>query len=202
MRNRAPAIVLSFVAALSGCRQDMHDQHKIEPGESSPVFADGRGMRHPVEGTVARGRLFDDRHLYEGRDAVTGELVDAFPMPVTKEVLLRGRERYDVFCSPCHSRTGEGDGMVVRRGFKRPPSFHREELRKAKVGYVFEVVTKGFGVMPSYAAQVPASDRWAIVAYLRALQLAHDARIADVPEPERAALLAGKETAQVPRGAP
>jgi mono/diheme cytochrome c family protein len=104
-------------------------------------------------------------------------------------MLLRGQERFNIFCSPCHSRTGNGDGMVVRRGFQKPPSFHREELHQAKVGYLFEVITKGLGVMPSYAAQIPAEDRWAIVAYVRALQFSRSARIEDVPEPHRSELL-------------
>ena len=181
-------------AALAACRQDMHDQHKLKRLAESPFFADGRGSRAPVDGTVARGHLHADRHMYEGlTDA--GELVDSFPMPVTNEVLARGRERYDIFCSPCHSRTGRGDGMVVRRGFKAPPTFHKDELRTAKLGHFFEVVTKGFGVMPSYAVQIPAEDRWAIIAYVRALQLSEDARIDDVPAADRAALLAEKGAA-------
>jgi len=200
-RSRPDGVLaLALLAALAtgaggACRQDMHDQNKIEPLEGTPFFPDGRGSRHPVEGTVARGLLKEDRHLHEGRygedgDGPAGELVDTFPMPVTREMILRGRERYDIFCSPCHARTGEGDGMVVRRGFQRPPTFHRGELRKAKVGYLFEVITKGLGVMPSYAVQVPAPDRWAIVAYVRALQKSHAATLDEVPEPYRAKLLA------------
>ena len=193
-------------ALVGGCRQDMHDQQKIEPLEGTPFFPDGRGSRQPVEGTVARGLLKEDRHLYEGRfgeDAAgpQGELVDTFPMPVDRQLLLRGRERYDIYCSPCHSRTGDGDGMIVRRGFQRPPTFHRDELRTQKVGYLYEVISKGLGVMPSYAAQIPVRDRWAIVAYLRVLQLSQMARIEDVPEPERAKLLATRSNAK-PGGKP
>ena len=198
-------VVACFIVFL-GCRQDMHDQQKIEPLEGTPFFPDGRGSRQPVEGTVARGLLKEDRHLYDGRfgedgAGPQGELVDTFPMPVDRQLLLRGRERYDIYCSPCHSRTGDGDGMIVRRGFQRPPTFHRDELRSQKVGYIYEVISKGLGVMPSYAAQIPVRDRWAIVAYVRALQLSQTARIEDVPEPARADLLA-KRSASKPGGKP
>jgi hypothetical protein len=187
------ALVALGLTLSSACRQDMHDQNKIEPLEETPFFADGRGSRKPVEGTVARGLLHEDRHFDEGRfgddaDGPAGELVDTFPMPVTKELMLRGRERYDIFCSPCHARTGEGDGMIVRRGFKRPPSLHTGELQKAKVGYLFEVISLGFGVMPSYSVQIAATDRWAIVSYVRALQRSHAATTEDVPQEHRAEL--------------
>ena len=188
------SLLLAFSAPAAGCRQDMHDQNKIEPLEASPFFGDRRGSRHPVDGTVARGHLNEDRHFFEGRTDA-GELVDSFPMPVTKELLLHGRERYDIFCTPCHARTGNGDGMVVRRGFRRPPTFHKDDLRAAKVGHFFEVITKGLGVMPSYSAQIPPADRWAIVAYIRALQKSRDARIEDVPEPHRSELLRDKTAA-------
>src|SRR5262245_62667598 len=168
-RLRRASLAALATLALAACRQDMHDQHKLGPLEGTPFFPDGRGSRQPVEGTVARGLLKEDRHLYEGRfgddgPGPAGELVDKFPMPVDRALLSRGRERYDIYCSPCHARTGEGDGMVVRRGFQRPPTFHRDELRSAKVGYLYEVITKGLGVMPSYAAQVTTRDRCAIVA--------------------------------------
>jgi hypothetical protein len=195
------------LGALLGCRQDMHDQHKVKPLSRSPFFADGRGSRQPVEGTVARGQLHEDRHLHDGRchdgghphtpeGEGEGEPCDTFPMPVTREVLLRGRERFDIYCSPCHSRTGDGDGMVVQRGFQKPPTFHRDELRQAKPGYLFEVVTKGLGVMPAHATQIPVSDRWAIVAYIRALQLSRAATLDDVPEPHRSELLASRASAK------
>jgi mono/diheme cytochrome c family protein len=193
--ERLAICAAALLALAGGCRQDMHDQNKLEPGEASPFFGDGRGARHPVEGTVARGRLRDDRHLHEGKTSPLGapdELADTFPMPVTRELVQRGQERYNIFCAPCHARTGDGDGMVVRRGFQKPQTFHREELRTAKVGHVFEVVSKGLGVMPGYAAQINAPDRWAIVAYVRALQLSRSARIDDVPEPQRSELLRGK----------
>jgi cytochrome c553 len=204
--RRAVLLLSALAASLPlGCRQDMHDQNKIEPLEATPFFADGRGSRKPVDGTVARGQLKEDRHFYEGRygdgdDGPRGELVDTFPVPVTRDLLLRGQERFTIYCAPCHARTGDGDGMVVRRGFQRPLTFHRDELRQAKVGYIFEVMTKGLGVMPPYAAQVPAADRWAIVAYIRALQQSRNAKIEDVPEPQRTELNRRRE-ASMPGGA-
>ena len=223
---------------LSGCRQDMQDQPRYEVYESSGFFKDGLSSRPLVEGTVPRGYLRADKHLYTGKMAQAGaggssnnanqggaqggqestsgssessnsaagtqpaggsaggqgnsnngstqagqagsaaqgsagEADDAidFPFPVTAEVVARGRERYEIFCAMCHSSTGEGDGMIVRRGFRRPPSYHEERLRQAPVGYFFRVMTEGFGAMPPYRAQVPVQDRWAIAAYIRALQL-------------------------------
>jgi mono/diheme cytochrome c family protein len=186
----APVLVL----ALSACRQDMHDQLKVEPLEESKLFADGRGARDPVEGTVARGHLDEDRVLYEGRRESADEFTDTFPFPVTRAVLERGQERYNIFCAPCHSRTGAGDGMIVRRGFRHPPALWDEKLRKAPVGHLFDVVTRGLGSMPAYARQIPVNDRWAILAYVRALQLAHYAELDALPADERErALSAVKE---------
>lgn len=179
-------LVMAFVAASSGCRQDMHDQPKYRPLRASTFFSDGRSARPLVDGTVPRGMLTDDPLLYTGK--VGGVVVDEFPFPITKRVLERGRERYTIFCSPCHGQTGEGDGMVVRRGFRRPPSFHEERLRRAPAGHIFEVESNGFGAMPDYAAQVPPKDRWATIAYIRALQLSQHASIADVPADVRAKL--------------
>lgn len=162
------AAVFLAAMALAGCRQDMHDQPKYEPLEASDFFADRRSARPLVEGTVPRGDLRADSLLYTGkRDDVDA---DEFPFPVTKEVLERGRERYDIFCSPCHGRTGEGDGMIVQRGYRRPTSYHVATLRDAPVGHFFDVMTNGWGAMPDYASQVPVEDRWAIAAYIRALQ--------------------------------
>jgi hypothetical protein len=169
--------------ALAGCRQDMHDAPRYEPLEATTFFADGRASRTLVANTVPRGQLREDRHLYEG--IVEGKPAETFPMPVTAEVMARGRERYNVFCSPCHGRTGEGDGMIVQRGFRKPPSFHEDRLRNAPVGYFFDVMTHGFGAMQDYAAQVPVADRWAIAAYLRALQLSQRASVDDVPANRR-----------------
>ena len=132
---------------------------------------------------MARGTLREDTHLYQGR--VDGQLATTFPMPVTAQTMARGQERFNVFCAPCHGRTGTGNGMVVQRGFRAPPSYSEERLRNAPVGYFFDVMTNGFGAMQDYAAQVPVQDRWAIAAYIRALQFAQNARIDDVPAEHR-----------------
>jgi mono/diheme cytochrome c family protein len=168
---------------VSACRQDMHDQPKYVPLRESTFFGDARSARPLVEGTVARGHLRDDALMYTGR--VGKEDATAFPFPIDARVLARGRERFDIFCSPCHGRTGQGDGMVVRRGYRRPPSYHQDRLREAPVGHFFDVITNGFGAMPDYASQIAAADRWAIVAYIRALQLSEHATLADVPAEER-----------------
>jgi mono/diheme cytochrome c family protein len=183
--TRAVALV-ALTAAIAGCRQDMHDAPRYDPLEASTFFADGRGSRALVANTVARGTLREDLHLYQGK--VNGQLADTFPMPVTAEVMARGRERFNVFCSPCHGRTGQGNGMVVQRGFRAPPSYHEDRLRNAPVGYFFDVMTNGFGAMPDYATQVPIADRWAIAAYIRALQLSQRATVDDVPAERRAEL--------------
>ncbi len=157
----------------------MADQPRYKPLAKSSFFGDGRSARPLVEGTVARGHLLADEHFSFGKSG--GALVRTFPFPVTLEVLQRGRERYDIFCAVCHGRAGNGDGMVVRRGFRPPPSFHIERLREAPVGHFFDVISNGFGAMPDYAEQIPAKDRWAITAYIRALQLSQNARLEDVP---------------------
>jgi hypothetical protein len=174
---------------LAGCRQDMHDQPKFIPLRGSDFYTDNRSARPIVEGTVARGQLADDDLLETGK--VGGQDSTEFPYAVTAEMLARGRERYDIFCSPCHDRTGRGVGMVVRRGYRQPPSFHIDRLRQAPVGHFFDVVSNGFGAMPDYRAQVPVRDRWAIVAYVRALQLSEHATLSDVPPAERNALAPG-----------
>lgn len=161
----------------------MHDQPKYKPLQGSSFFADGRASRPVVPGTVARGHLDDDPQLHSGRTGLA--YVEQFPIRVTRAVLERGRERYDIYCSPCHDRVGNGSGMIVRRGYRPPPSLHIERLRTAPPGYFFDVITNGFGVMPTYGAQIPPPDRWAIVAYLRGLQLSQRATIDDVPEGER-----------------
>lgn len=152
----------------AGCRQDMHDQPKYEPLEAGAMFGSGQSARPLVEDTVARGHLDDDEQLYTGK--VGGQLADTFPYPVTAEMVDRGQQRYDVFCSPCHDRAGTGRGMVVRRGYRQPPSLHDQRLKDAPAGHFFDVMTNGFGAMPDYRAQIPVTDRWAIVAYVRALQ--------------------------------
>jgi len=161
----------------------MHDQPKYQPLERSTFFDDQRASRPLGPGTVARGHLEADSAFYLG---TSGEgVVEEFPVPVTHSLLERGRERYDIYCSPCHDRTGTGFGMIVQRGFKQPPSMHDERLRDVPVGYLFQVIGNGFGVMPSYAAQIPAADRWAIVGYIRALQFSQAASLDDVPAEER-----------------
>jgi mono/diheme cytochrome c family protein len=180
----------------AGCRQDMHDAPRYDPLEASTFFPDGRASRTLVANTVARGTLREDEHLYEGK--IGGQLADTFPMPVTADVMARGRERFNVFCSPCHGRTGQGNGMIVQRGFRAPPSYHEERLRNAPAGYFFDVMTHGFGAMPDYASQVPVADRWAIAAYIRALQFSQRATIDDVPADRRA----GMDEAAAPQGTP
>jgi hypothetical protein len=183
-RQIVAGAVLAAVATLSGCRLDMHTQPRLNPLSHSDFYADQRSERPPVEGTVARGQLRDDTYFYTGK--IGGNPGEAMPFPVTKEVLDRGRERYDIFCAPCHSRVGDGNGFIPSRGFARkPPSFHIERLQKAPLGYVYDVITSGFGIMPDYASQIPPRDRWDIVAYVRALQLSQNASMANVPEGQR-----------------
>ena len=186
MSRNALLVVVAGGAVLAACRQDMHDTPRYEPLEASTFFTDGRGSRTLVANTVARGTLRQDEHLYQGK--IDGQLTDSFPMPVTAEVMARGRERFNVFCAPCHGRTGQGNGMVVQRGFRAPPSFHEERLRTAPVGYFYDVQTNGFGAMSDYAAQVPVADRWAIAAFIRALQFSQRATVDDVPPARRAEL--------------
>lgn len=176
--------VLALVVLLPlGCRQDMHDQPKYEPLRTSPFFADGRASRPLVEGTVARGRVPADAAFHTGRE---GEKhLRQLPLPLTEALLRRGRERYDIYCAVCHDRVGNGAGMIVRRGFGPARSLHVGRLREAPDGYIFDVITNGLGIMPGYAAPIRARDRWAIVAYVRALQLSQGAALSDVPPVER-----------------
>ena len=170
----------------TACRQDMHDQPRYEAFERSESFADQRSARLPIAGTVARGQLRDDGLLETGK---TGEdFAEVFPFPVTLDVVTRGRERYEIYCAPCHGSSGRGNGMIVSRGYRRPPSFHIDRLRNERPGYVYDVITRGFGAMPEYAAQIGAHDRWAVVAYVRALQLSQNATLGDVPLGRRAEL--------------
>jgi len=167
--------VLACVAVLllSGCLQDMADQPKYRPLGASDFFDDGRASRDPPEGTVARGQLRIDEHFYAG--AVGGKPVETFPEPLTPDLLDRGQQRFDIYCAACHDRVGNGQGMVVQRGFPPPPSYHTDRLRAAPVGHFFDVITNGFGRMPDYRDQIPTADRWAIIAYIRALQLSQHA---------------------------
>jgi mono/diheme cytochrome c family protein len=176
------SLAVVIVGAI-GCRQDMHDQPKFIPLRESTFFTDSRSARPLVAGTVARGQLRDDALLYGGK--IGGKDADVFPFAIDARVMARGHERFNIYCSPCHGRTGQGDGMVVRRGYRHPPTFHQDRLRDAPVGHFFDVITNGFGAMPDYAAQVSVDDRWAIIAYVRALQLAEHATLADVPPDRR-----------------
>jgi cytochrome c553 len=175
------------VLVLTGCRQDMYNQPRYKPYAADPFFADGASARPLPPHTVARGHADLDTGYFEGQTD-EGKLLEALPMPVTRAMLDRGRERFDIYCAVCHGRTGEGNGMIVQRGFPSPPSYHIERLRNAPAGYLYHVISDGYGVMYSYAARVAPADRWAIVAYIRALQLSRNATHKDVPPDQRAQL--------------
>jgi mono/diheme cytochrome c family protein len=164
---------------LTACRQDMHQAPRYDPLEESAVFPKNSSAQPLVEGTVARGHLDEDEWLATGK--VDGKPADAFPFTITAADLNRGEERYNIYCSPCHGRTGEGNGMVVQRGYKQAANYHIDRLRQMPVGYFFDVMTNGFGSMPDYRSQVTVADRWRIVAYIRALQLSEHASTSDVP---------------------
>jgi cbb3-type cytochrome c oxidase subunit III len=177
---RSSAVLIAAAVILTGCNQKMGTQPELrayQPGDTRQVPAD----------TVARGHLQDDALLFTGKDA-SGRQSDEFPFPVTRDVLERGRDRFNIYCVPCHGPTGDGNGIVVQRGFNAPPSYNTDRLRQAPVGQFFDVITNGFGAMPSYADQIPVDDRWAIVAYIRALQLSQQASINDVPAASRGQL--------------
>jgi hypothetical protein len=175
-------ITLTATALLAGCRQDMHNQPKFIPQRGTTFFADGRSARPQVENTVARGQLHEDQYFYTG--LVNGAEGTAMPFPVTMDVLQRGQERYNIYCTPCHSRVGNGVGMIVQRGYARAGNFHSARLQAAPLGHFFSVISNGYGAMPDYAAQVTPEDRWAIVAYIKALQLSQNAEPTDVPVSE------------------
>ena len=192
VRSRSAAIPLLYALGLlasvggAACRQDMHDQPKVKAYREADFFADRRGTRPLPEGTVARGFLQDDDLMFTGK--VNGQFVDEFPFQVTKAVLERGQQRFNIYCAPCHGRLGLGNGMVVQRGYRHPPSLHDDKIRSQAVGYWYDVMTNGFGAMPDYRAQVPPEDRWAIAAYIRALQYSQRAPLADVPAAQRSTL--------------
>ena len=173
----------AVVLLCASCRRDMQDQPRFRPFRTTSFFSDGRSARPLVAGTVARGHLEDDDLLYTGK--VAGKPAEVFPFPITEQILARGRERYDIFCAPCHGRVGDGDGTVVERGMRRPISFHAERLKNAAPGYFFDAITNGFGAMFDLSERIPAEDRWAIVAYVRALQRSQSASLADAPPAER-----------------
>lgn len=192
MRRRLliPVAAALLAVGLAGCRQDMHNQPRFKAFSQNDFFEDQRASRPLVAGVVARGHLNEDAAFFQGVGA-SGP-VTANPLGMSRDVLDRGQQRYNIYCTPCHDQTGSGEGMIVQRGYKQPPSMHDPRLRAVPDGYFFQVMTNGFGTMPAYAAQVPARDRWAIVAYIRALQLSQNATLADVPESERAALGAAR----------
>jgi mono/diheme cytochrome c family protein len=186
-------VLLAVSAAgllLAGCRQDMHDQPKFKPLGETGFYADKRESRPLLANTVARGDLRDgDPEFYTGKTGKDGkDDVEVFPIAVTQEFIERGHQRFDVFCSPCHGRLGNGMGMIVRRGFKQPPSYHIERLRTAPVGHFYDVITNGYGAMYNYAAQVTPRDRWAIVSYIRALQYSQNVKVTDLSADARAKL--------------
>jgi hypothetical protein len=173
----AGAAALAGTLALVGCRQDMHDQPKFVPQRGTTLFEDGRSARPQVENTVSRGQLHEDAYFATGM--MGGKEGDAMPFPVTMDVLERGQERYNIYCTPCHSRVGNGAGMIVQRGYRPAGNFHTPRLMAAPLGHFFNVMTNGYGAMPDYAAQLTPEDRWAVVAYIRALQLSQDAKPSD-----------------------
>lgn len=194
--SRLGVVGIALISVLLvGCRYDMQDQPRYKVYKQSDFFADNRASRDLVAGTVARGQLHDDKAFYTGKianpnpnapvqtttDASGNTLVasfpndiDEFPVPVTKELIDRGQNRFEIYCIVCHGRFGNGDGMIVRRGFPKPPSYHDDRLRNAPVGHFFDVMTNGWGKMNSYAAQVSPADRWAIASYIRTLQMAQN----------------------------
>jgi mono/diheme cytochrome c family protein len=209
------------VFALTGCRQDMQDQPKFKPLGETSFFPDKRQSRPDLPHTVARGDLRDgDSEFYTGKSTKLGKDgkeadVDVFPITVDKELIERGHQRFDVFCSPCHGRLGNGLGMIVRRGFKQPPSYHTERLRTAPVGHFYDVMTNGYGAMYSYSAQTTARDRWAIASYIRVLQYSQNQKVDQLsaeakaklpakPNPEEEPILPGGRADQEnpPAGAP
>ena len=184
---------------LASCHQKMANAARYDPLEASDFFADGMSARPRVAGTVARGEITGDPFFDSGKK--NGQVADGFPMPVTIELVNRGQDRFDIYCAQCHGRVGDGNGMIPSRGYRRPPSFHTETLRNRPTGHLFDVMTNGFGSMPSYRNQVSPQDRWAIAAYIRALQLSQNATVADVPEADRAKLdTPATSTAAAPAG--
>jgi cytochrome c553 len=218
MINRRSSTLIALLSLLAACRQDMHDQPAYRPLMKSAFFTDNRSARPVVEGTIARGQLRTDRAYYTGRTGQAAppqpapaartaqppkggeqagevfaasfapDLVKEFPYPVTREMVLRGRGRFETFCAPCHGYVGYGNGFIVQRGFSPPPSYHIDRLRQAPVGHFFDVMTSGYGAMYSYAQRVSVDDRWAIAAYIRALQASQSGTLANVPADRRTAL--------------
>jgi mono/diheme cytochrome c family protein len=190
--RRAQPVLAAFALCAfltAGCDKLMFDQPKYKPFRPSAFFADGMSARQIVSGTVARGTVHDGDPVFTGEE--NGQLVAVMPVTVTPELIKRGQERFNIYCTPCHGATGEGNGMIVRRGFPAPPSYHIDRLRSAPDGHFFSVITNGFGRMYEYGTRVPVADRWAIIAYIRALQLSQHATLDDVPADEQTKLNSG-----------
>ena len=188
--------LLITALALAGCRQDMHDQPKYKPFRYSEFFKDGRQSRPLVANTIARGELQEDDAFFKGKNGTAD--VETFPVAVDKQLIERGRDRYNIFCSPCHGQIGNGLGMIVRRGFKQPPSYHIDRLRQAPVGHYYDVITNGYGAMLNYAQQIQPRDRWAIISYIRALQYSQNANVSDLSSEQRAQLPSLDKSKQPP----
>jgi mono/diheme cytochrome c family protein len=191
-------VFVVFALLALGCRQPMGEQPRYDPLEPSRFFSDGQSVRRPVPGTVARGHLRDDPHYFTGRKSDTpaekdgaakqgpsldraADYADTFPLPVTSALMQRGQQRFTIYCTSCHGRDGAGTGVVVERGYPKASSFHTDRLRQAPAGYLFDVVSRGYGAMPAFAGQIPSQDRWAIIAYVRALQLSQHASLKELP---------------------
>jgi mono/diheme cytochrome c family protein len=185
--------LLIGVVALTGCRQDMHDQPKYKYLRPTQFFPDGRSARPLLENTVARGHLDLDTVFYTGM--VNGQPTTEFPIEITRQVIDRGQERFNIYCSPCHGQLGNGLGMIVQRGFKQPPSYHIDRLRQVGVGHFFDVMTNGYGAMWKYSPQIEPRDRWAIASYIRVLQASQNTNINDLPQADREKLPAQKAMA-------
>jgi mono/diheme cytochrome c family protein len=186
------ALASCIVMGIAGCRQDMHNQPKYVPLRSSEFFPNGRSAQEQVAGTVARGELHENAYFYSGK--IGNKEQDTFPFPITEAVMERGRERYDIYCSPCHSRVGDGNGMIVKRGYRQAANFHDQKYLTQPVGHFYDVISHGWGAMPDYASQIEPADRWAIAAYIRALQSAQSGSMADVPADQRGSV---KDVSQV-----
>ena len=191
-RGKSIAILLSVLFIIGGCRgnpsteppihlnPNMDYQPKYQPLEANPLFGDGAAMREPVEGTVARNQLHENVRYYTGRDE-NGNLVNTIPVPMTMELIKRGQERFNIYCSPCHSRAGDGNGILMNYNYVPVTSLHDELVRSQPDGHFFDIITNGSAIMPSYKYQIPVEDRWAIVGYIRALQRSQNAKIEDIP---------------------
>jgi mono/diheme cytochrome c family protein len=179
LRAASALVPTAAMLLLTACRQDMHTEPRYQPLAESGFFSDHRSARPQVEGTVARGQLRIDQARYTGK--IDGEDIDQFPIPIAKADIERGQTRFNIYCTPCHGRVGDGNGMVVLRGFRQAASYYTDALEKAPVGHYFDVISNGFGAMPSYASRIQPDDRWRVIAYIRALQLSESATLNDVP---------------------